>query len=359
MTLVRNKQVILRNYVTTFPKDSDLYVTSTTASVKFKLPAHTIITTSKEPAVIVKNLYLSCDPYQRLFMEKIPGVDESTYSQRVYYTPGSPIYGYGVAEVLDSHHPNFKAGDLVWGTTNWEQYSLITTPKSLIKIQHTDTDVPLSYYAGILGTTGLTAYVGFYEFCSPKKGENVFVSAAAGAVGQLVGQIAKLMGCYVVGSAGTKQKIDLLKSKFGFDDAFNYKEESDLDVALKRYFPEGIDIYFDNVGGKMLDAVFLNMSVHGRIAGCGMISQYNLDQPEGVTNLMHLVYKRIRFHGFTVRDHYHLHPKFLDFILPYIQQGKIAYIEDIVEGLENAPAALFGLFKGHNIGKQVVAVDHE
>ncbi|XP_028097778.1 2-alkenal reductase (NADP(+)-dependent)-like, partial [Camellia sinensis] len=149
------------------------------------------------------------------------------------------IMGHGVAKVIDSGHPNIKKGDFVWGTIGWEEYSLITTPEALFKIDHTD--VPLSYYTGILGTPGLTAYVGFHEVCTPKKGEYVFVSAASGAVGQLVGQFAKLMGCYVVGSAGTQEKVDLLK-KLGFDEAFNYKEEHDLDAALKRYFPQGIDI---------------------------------------------------------------------------------------------------------------------
>ncbi|MQM21150.1 hypothetical protein Taro_054183, partial [Colocasia esculenta] len=141
------------------------------------------------------------------------------------------IYGYGVAKVVDSGHPDFKAGDLVWGITGWEEYSLITSTKTLLKIKYTD--VPLSYYTGILGMPGLTAYVGFHEICVPKKGETIYVSAASGAVGQLVGQFAKLAGCYVVGSAGSKEKIDLLKNKFGYDDAFNYKEEPDLVAALK------------------------------------------------------------------------------------------------------------------------------
>ncbi|KAJ6418967.1 hypothetical protein OIU84_029130 [Salix udensis] len=144
-----------------------------------------------------------------------------------------PISGFAVAKVVDSGHPDFKKGDLVWGRrVGWEEYSLVTTPECLFKIHHTD--VPLSYYTGILGMPGITAYFGLYDICSPKKGERVFVSAASGAVGQLVGQIAKLMGCYVVGSAGSKEKVELLKSKFGFDDAFNYKEEHDFDVALKR-----------------------------------------------------------------------------------------------------------------------------
>ncbi|KAL7176720.1 hypothetical protein ACSBR2_030131 [Camellia fascicularis] len=177
--------------------------------------------------------------------------------------------------------------------TGWKEYSVIKDPQSMFKIQNVD--VPLSYYTGILGMPGIVAYAGFYVVCSPKQGEYVFVSAASGAVGQLVGQFAKLLGCYVVGSVGTKEKVDLLKNKFGFDEAFNYKEEKDLEVALKRlashYFPNGNDIYFENVGAKMLDVVLLNMRLRGRIAVCGMISQNNLEQPEGVHNLFCLIIK--------------------------------------------------------------------
>ncbi|KAJ9178218.1 hypothetical protein P3X46_010118 [Hevea brasiliensis] len=340
---VSNKQVIFRDYVTGFPQESDMCFT--TGTVKLKVP-------EGSNGVLVKNLYLSCDPYMRILMGK-----HEVSSSFSSYTPGSPLTGYGVAKVLDSGNPDFKEGDLVWGITGWEEYSLITTPQALFKIQHTD--VPLSYYTGILGMPGVTAYAGFYEVSSPKKGDRVFISAASGAVGQLVGQFAKLMGCYVVGSAGSKEKIDLLKNKLGFDEAFNYKEEHNLDAALKRCFPEGIDIYFENVGGKMLDAVLLNMRVHGRIAVCGMISQYNLDQPEGVCNLMSIVYKRVRLEGFAAPDYYPQYPKFLDIVLPYIREGKITYIEDIVEGLEKGPGAIIGLFKGRNVGKQVIVVAHE
>uniref|UniRef100_A0A2N9EMJ6 2-alkenal reductase [NAD(P)(+)] n=1 Tax=Fagus sylvatica TaxID=28930 RepID=A0A2N9EMJ6_FAGSY len=341
-----NKQVILKDYVSGFPKESDMYV-NTSGTIKLKVP-------EGSNAVLVKNLYLSCDPYMRPRMKQpIPGGE--TYIES--FKPGSPISGHGVAKVLDSGHPNFKKGDLIWGMTGWEEYSLITATQTLFKIQHTD--VPLSYYTGLLGMAGVTAYAGFYEICSPKKGEHVFISAASGAVGQLVGQFAKLLGCHVVGSAGSKEKVDLLKNKFGFDDAFNYKEEPDLDAALKRYFPEGIDIYFENVGGKMLDAVLLNMRIRGRIAVCGMISQYNLDKPEGVQNLMTLIWKRVRMEGFLVFDYFHLYPKFLELVLPYIKEGKITYVEDIAEGLENAPAALIGLFTGRNVGKQLVVVARE
>ncbi|KAK3028966.1 hypothetical protein RJ639_039993, partial [Escallonia herrerae] len=339
---VKNKQIIFKDYVSGFPKESDMVLKTGTTGLKVPQGVK---------GVVVKNLYLSCDPYMRSRMRDLRG----SYVEP--FTPGSPVVGYGVAKVLDSGDPNFKEGDLVWGMTGWEEYSLITATETLFKIQHTD--VPLSYYTGLLGMPGMTAYAGFYEICSPKKGESVFVSAASGAVGQLVGQFAKLLGCYVVGSAGTKEKVDLLKNKFGFDEAFNYKEEKDLDAALKRYFPNGIDIYFENVGGEMLDAVLVNMRLRGRIAVCGLISQYNLEKPEGVHNLFCLITKRVRMEGFLVFDYYHLYPKFLETVLPYIKEGKISYVEDIAEGLESAPAALVGLFSGRNVGKQVVVVAEE
>nr|DAD43361.1 TPA_asm: hypothetical protein HUJ06_001591 [Nelumbo nucifera] len=338
---VRNRQVLLRDYVTGLVKETDM-ILSTAGSIRLKVPA-------SSKAILVKNLYLSCDPYMRGRMTKL---DCPSYIDS--FLPGSAITGFGVSKVLDSDHPEFREGDLVGGMTGWEEYSLIQMPQFLFKIHHTD--VPLSYYTGILGMPGMTAYFGFYEVCSPKKGEYVFISAALGAVGQLVGQFAKLMGCYVVGSAGTNKKVDLLKNKFGFDEAFNYKEEHDLDAALKRYFPEGIDIYFENVGGKMLDAVLLNMRLHGRISVCGLISQYNLEHLEGVHNLFCLISKRIRMEGFMVADYFHLYPKFMEFTLPLIREGKIVYVEDTTEGLESGPAALVGLFSGCNVGKQVVVV---
>lgn len=346
---VKNQQVLARDYISAIPEESDMYVNNT-ATIKLKVPTGDEFNGS----VLLKNLYLSCDPYMRGVKHRDTGT--TAQDRIVFFAPDSPIVGYGVSKVVDSRHPELKAGDLVWGITKWEQYSLITNTQSFFKINHTD--VPLSYYTGLLGMPGMTAYAGFYQVCNPKKGEYVYVSSAFGAVGQIVGQLAKLMGCYVVGSAGSKEKVDLLKNKFGFDEAFNYKEEADLNAALKRYFPQGIDIYFENVGGKMLDAVLLNMRLHGRIAVCGMISQYNYEKHEGVTNLMHLIYKRIRMEGFFVNDFYHLYPNFLDVMLPFIREAKIAYVEDITQGLENGPAALVRLFSGRNAGKAVVAVAH-
>ncbi|KAJ0092256.1 hypothetical protein Patl1_26937 [Pistacia atlantica] len=340
--VMKNKQVILKHFIDGAAKESDMVVKTSSISLNVEPGSN---------AVVVKNLYLSCDPYIASRMKKFEHPDFSSFK------PGSPLEGFGVAKVVDSGNPGFKKGDLVWGTVGWEEYSVIENTEKLFKIHHTD--VPLSYYTGILGMPGITAWAGFYEVAAPKKGEYVFVSAAAGAVGQLVGQFAKLMGCYVVGSAGSKEKVEILKNKLGFDDAFNYKEENDLDAALKRCFPEGIDIYFDNVGGKMLDAVLLNMRLKGRIAVCGMISQYNLSQHEGVHNLMNTLIKRIRMEGFVVFDYFPQYSKFLEVVLPLIREGKIVYLEDITEGLENAPAALVGLFSGRNIGKQVVLVARE
>ncbi|KAJ6734019.1 PROSTAGLANDIN REDUCTASE [Salix koriyanagi] len=192
---VSNKQVALKNYVTGFPKESDMQII-TTDTIRLRVPEGT------KDAVLVKNLYLSCDPYMRERMSASDGGFPP-------FELGKPLIGYGVAKILDSTHPNYKKGDLAWGYTGWEEYSLIVSPQILFKIEHTD--VPLSYYTGILGMPGMTAYAGFYEICTPKKGEFVYISAASGAVGQIVGQFAKLSGCYVVGSAGSKEKYNLEK----------------------------------------------------------------------------------------------------------------------------------------------------
>ncbi|KAI6696030.1 hypothetical protein NL676_023740 [Syzygium grande] len=314
VVVVRNKQVILKDYVRGFPKEADFEIK--TGDVRLKVE-------DGSGGVIVKNIYLSVDPYMRLRMHR-PQPHPSYFSS---FSPSSVMTGNGVAIVVDSGHPNYKKGDLVRGITGWEEYSVITTPETLFKIQ--TTDIPPSYYLGILGATGLTAYVGLHEICSPEKGEYVFISAASGAVGHLVGQLAKLKGCYVVGSAGSDEKVDLLKSKCGFDEAFNYSKEQDLDAALKRYFPEGIDIYFENVGGQN--------------------ARYSAAQHETPR----------QDSSFMVADYYHLYPKFLDEAISYIREGKIMYVEDIVEGLESCPGALMGLFKGRNVGKQVVRVGQD
>ncbi|KAE8778647.1 putative NADP-dependent oxidoreductase P1 [Hordeum vulgare] len=337
---VSNRSVILKRHVTGFPTEDDMEVV--TAAARVAVPPGSA-------AVMVKNLYLSCDPYMRSRMTRHL---EPSYVPD--YVPGEVIPTFGVCKVVESGHPDYKAGDMVWGMTACEEYTLITNPESLFKINHPE--LPLSYYAGVLGMPGLTAYAGFFDVAKPNKGDYVFVSAASGAVGQLVGQLAKITGCYVVGSAGSDEKVNLLKTKFGFDDAFNYKKEHDLNATLKRCFPEGIDIYFDNVGGAMLDAALLNMRLHGRVAMCGLISQYNLEQPEGVRNLACVVTKRVRMEGFLVTDYFGTYRKFEEEMGGHLKEGNITYVEDVAEGIEKVATALVGLFHGHNIGKQLVAV---
>ncbi|KAH7424906.1 hypothetical protein KP509_11G030700 [Ceratopteris richardii] len=296
--------------------------------------------------VLVRNLYLSPDPYMRNRMREIYN------SYLPPFEPGKPITGFGVSKVILSNHPDFEVNDVVAGIITWEKYSVIKDGSGLRNVS--SIDVPLSYHIGILGLPGLTAYAGFFNICNPRKGENVFVSAAAGAVGQLVGQFAKLTGCYVVGSAGTDEKVELLKVELGYDDAFNYKKEPDLTVALKRYFPEGIDIYFENVGGKMLEAVLYNLSNHARIAVCGMISQYVSGCGEPIYNLSQLTIRRAKMQGFLMSDYLHLHEEFTQYILCHLKKNNIVYIEDVIDGLENAPNAFMRLFQGKNVGKQVV-----
>ncbi|XP_052137769.1 2-alkenal reductase (NADP(+)-dependent)-like [Oryza glaberrima] len=343
--VVTNRRVILKRYVQTgLPSEDDMEVV--TAKTTLAVPAGS-------EAVMVKNLYVSCDPYMRGRMTR-----HEVPSYVPDYVPGEVITNCGVMKVVSSGHPDFKAGDLVWGVTGWEEYTLVNNPKPYLhKINYPE--FPLSYYTGVLGIAGLTAYGGFFEVSKPKKGDYVFVSAASGAVGQIVGQLAKITGCYVVGSAGSDEKVKLLKTKFGFHDAFNYKKELDLEGALKRCFPEGIDIYFDNVGGAMLDAVLPNMRIGGKITACGMISQYNLERPDGVRNLFYFVSKSLRMEGFLVSNYIAIYHRYEKEMAGYLREGKVVYVEDIVEGLEAAPAALMGLFTGRNVGKQLVAIAWE
>lgn len=332
-----NQRVILKRYITEQPVESDMEVQVVKTTLQLEKGTQD---------VLLKNLYLSCDPYMRNRMKE----NKDSYIQP--FTPGSAIMGFGVSKVIISNNPEFKENDLVTGITTWEDYSIIRGGSGLRKIN--SFDIPLSYHVGLLGLPGLTAYAGFFDICSPKEGEQVFVSAASGAVGQLVGQFAKLMRCRVVGSAGSDEKVDLLKSRLGFDDAFNYKNEPDLRATLKRYFPEGIDIYFENVGGKMLEAVLYNLRVHARIAVCGMISQFLTEDGLGIRNLTQLIIKRAKMQGFLMTDYLHLQSEFTEKVIGFLKQGKIIYIEDVVNGLEKAPAALIGLLHGKNIGKQVV-----
>ncbi|XP_042035263.1 2-alkenal reductase (NADP(+)-dependent)-like [Salvia splendens] len=195
-----------------------------------------------------------------------------------------------------------------------------------------------------------------YEVCKPKKGDSVFVSAASGSMGSLVGQYAKLFGCRVVSCAGTQQKVDLLKEKLGFDDAFNYKEENDLKSALKRYFPDGMDIYFDNVGGKMLEAAVANMKQFGRVAVCGVMSEYTGNGKRAALDMLDVVYKRITIQGFLAADYLKCYADFMKTTTDHLRTGKMHSLCDISHGVESVPGAFVGLFSGENIGKKIVQI---
>ncbi|KAF3950498.1 hypothetical protein CMV_023759 [Castanea mollissima] len=290
------------------------------------------------------------------------GSDQQSSSQKSIgfasgIAPSKVIDTYGVAKVVASGNPKFEKDDLVVGLITWGEYSVLKEGTILNKLD--PMGFPLTYHVGILGFSGLAAYGGFFEVCKPKKGEKVFVSAASGSVGNMVEQYAKQLGCYVVGCAGTKQKVELLKEKLGFDDAFNYREETNLQSALKRYFPDGIDIYFDNVGGEMLGAAVDNVSTFGRIAVCGVIAKYTDAGKRAAPDMLNVVYKRIKIQGYLATDYLNVYAYFISTTSNHLRTGNMQALEDITSGVENIPSAFIGLFRGDNIGKKIVKLADE
>ncbi|KAL5728096.1 hypothetical protein ACHQM5_001218 [Ranunculus cassubicifolius] len=341
---VNNQYVTIKNHINGFPKESDFELKTVTIPLSIEAGSND---------VIVKNIYVSIDPYQLGRMkESSPSQDIRVTVSALRLSPGQTIDAYGVGRVIESGNPGFEKDDLVVGSIGWEEYSLVRGGDTLRKLH--SLDLPLSHHVGVLGFSGLSAYGGFFKLCKPKKGETVFVSAAAGSVGAIVGQYAKLFGCYVVGCAGTKEKVDLLTEKLGFDAAFNYKEEPDLKSTLAKYFPNGIDIYFDNVGGEMLVAATDNMNFFGRVALCGVISEYTNNGKHAAPNMINVVYKRITLQGFLCVDYMDLFQKFISVTSEYIREGKLCVVEDISHGIESIPAAFVGLFLGSNTGKKIV-----
>ena len=297
-----------------------------------------------EGEVLVRNIYMSVDPYMRGRMQ-----DRKSYIPS--FQIGEALQGGAVGQVVASRDASLAEGDCVSSMLGWRD--AFVAPASGLR-QIDPALAPISYQLGVLGMPGLTAYVGLLDIGQPKAGETVFVSAASGAVGSVVGQIAKIKGCRVVGSAGSEAKLKLLREELGFDAAFNYRE-ADLDAALAATCPQGIDIYFDNVGGDQLDAALLRMNPFGRIPACGMISQYNDETPPpGPRNLGAIVRNRITLKGFIVSDHFGRLPEFLGDMSGWLSQGKIVVKETVVEGIENAVTAFLGLFRGQNVGKMLV-----
>jgi NADPH-dependent curcumin reductase CurA len=328
-----NREIRLAARPVGFPKDSD-----------FEL-AETPIPEPADGEILVRNVYISVDPYMRSRMN-------DTKSYVPSFRIGEPMTGGAVGQVLESRHDAVSRGDWVNTMMGWREY-YVADGSAVMKID--PGLAPVQKALGVLGLTGWTAYVGLLDLGRPKQGETVFVSAACGAVGSVVGQIAKLKGCRVVGSAGSAEKVAKARSEFGYDEAFNYKEETPAE-ALDRLCPEGIDVYFENVGGDHLAAALPRMNTFGRIALCGMISQYNDTEVRPGPSWVPLLTNRLSVRGFIISDHFDRLPDFLRDMSAWVREGKIRDEETVVAGIENAPTAFMGLLRGENRGKMLVKV---
>src|SRR5437879_6077030 len=291
--------------------------------------------------VLVRNLWLSLDPYMRGRMS-----DAKSYAKGVDI--GEVMVGQTVGEVVESRHPGFRPGEKVLTQLGWQLYGCA---KEVSKID--GSRAPLTCYLGVLGMPGMTAYLGLKEIGLPKPGETVVVSAASGAVGSVVGQLAKIWGCRPVGIAGGPQKCDYVKRELGFDACIDYKA-GNLAAELKDACPKGVDVYFDNVGGETLDTLFRHMNLFSRLVVCGLISDYNTTEPYAIKNFRAVLVNRIRIRGMIVFDWKDRYGEALKALAGYVAEGKLKYRESVVEGLENAPKGLIALLKGQNFGKQLV-----
>lgn len=307
--------------------------------------AESPVPTPAQGQALVKTTYLSVDPYMR---GRITGV--RTYADPVNI--GDVIEAGAVGQVIESKTTQLAPGDMVLGHWGWQEYAAVDAGK----VRKLDPKLaPVSTALGVLGMPGMTAYFGFVDICKPQPDETVLVSGAAGAVGSLVGQIAKIKGCRAVGIAGTDQKVDWLVKELGFDAAFNYKATEDYAAKLKELCPNGIDCYFDNVGGKITDAVLPRMNVYGRMSVCGQISQYNLEKPElGPRPFSQILVKQLKVEGFIVIRFAERFSEGIAQMAQWINEGKLKYREQIVEGFDKTPKAFIGMLQGENTGKMLV-----
>ena len=296
-----------------------------------------------EGEVLVKNLWLSLDPYMRGRMSQ-----QKSYVKGVEI--GEVMTGETAGEVVESKHPKFKPGDKATAPSGWQLY---WCGKGELLTKVDATKAPLSYFLGCLGMPGRTAYFGMKDICQPKPGETVVVSAASGAVGSVVGQLAKAWGCRAVGIAGGKAKCDYVVKELGFDACIDYKAGNLFD-NLKATCPKGVDALFENVGGEILDTVLRLMNYRGRITLCGLISDYNAKEPYGLKNFRAILVNRLKVQGMIVFDWLERYPEANQALLQLVTSGKLKTRESVVEGLENAPKGLIGLLKGENFGKQLV-----
>lgn len=300
----------------------------------------------EEGQVLLRNRYLSIDPAIRDWM-----------SERLSYLPpialGEAVRSTTLGEVVESRHPTFKAGDLALGLNGWEDYSL-ADGAALVPVALSPGDAE-QHYLSVFGAVGLTAYFALLEVGKPQPGETVLVSAAAGAVGSLVGQIARIKGCRVVGLAGSEEKCRWIVDELGFDAAINYRTADNLVEAIAQACPEGVDIYFDNVGGEVLDAALMNIRDRARIVFCGAIASYNSTAPvPGPYNLWQILVHSARFEGFLIRDYFGRFPEGIAQMREWLDSGQIRFREHIVDGLENSLDAFNSLFDGRNTGKVLV-----
>lgn len=296
---------------------------------------------------LVRNEWMSVDPYMRGRMKE---GDSYVPAFRI----DEPLEGGCIGKVVESRNDDFNEGDYVLGNLGWREHWKSTGEG----VNVVDPNLaPIQSYLGALGMTGMTAWVGLNKIAKLESGSTVFVSAASGAVGSIVCQLAKAQGCHVIGSAGKPEKIQWLKDKVGVDAVINYKETDDLTAALVKHAPEGIDVYFDNVGSDHLEAALDVMNDFGVCVECGMIATYNATSPPAAPrNLFKIIAKRIRMQGFIVRDHMDDQNEFITDMAPLVKAGKIVWEETITDGLENAPAAFVGLFDGDNLGKSLVRI---
>ena len=294
--------------------------------------------------ILVKNILLSIDAANRTWMQG------RTYRDQVF--AGDVMPSYSIAEVVESNHPDFKAGQIVTSDSYWEEFSLVKAKD----VNKCPKDIPLSYLLSIFGIAGLTAYHGLFDVGKLEANDTVVVSAAAGSVGIYAGQLAKASGCRVIGIAGSDEKCREVVDSLGFDGCINYKN-GNLLKDLKEMCPKGISLYFDNVGGHILEAVLVRMQNGGRIVCCGAISQYESSSPTGPRNVPgFIITKRLKMEGFIVMDFQEKHLKAINHMKALLDEGKIKVVEDIAEGLESAPEALVNLLNGKNFGKSMVRV---
>ncbi|CAM1333158.1 NADP-dependent oxidoreductase [Tenacibaculum aestuariivivum] len=297
--------------------------------------------------ILLETTYVSVDPYLRGRMS-----DAKSYIPS--FELNKPIQSGVIAKVIASKNTDFAVGDFVSGMLAWKTQQ-ISNGEGLLKVS--ESKAPLSAYLGVLGMTGLTAYLGLYEIGKPVAGETIVVSGAAGAVGSIVGQIAKILGLRVIGIAGTDEKIEMLKNKFGFDAGINYNTNKDINGTIKKLAPNGVDIYFDNVGGEISDAVLFNINRFARIIVCGAISVYNsTETPKSISVQPFLVKNSALMQGFIVSNYTDKFPEAMEQLSAWLSEGKITYIETIVNGFENIPTAFINLFEGKNKGKMIVKI---